>query len=51
MSSAHGPVVDSRIKTLDAGIPMLYIESEVKVAEHNSSADHSSKSRKIELLT
>ena len=34
-----GPAVDSRIKTSDAGIPLLQSESEVRAAEHSSSAD------------
>jgi hypothetical protein len=34
-----GPAVDSRIKTPDAGIPLLQSESEVRAAEHSSSAD------------
>ena len=34
-----GPAVDSRIKTSDAGIPVIQSESEVRAAEHSSSAD------------
>ena len=34
-----GPAVDSRIKTPDAGISLLQSESEVRAAEHSSSAD------------
>ena len=31
-----GPTVHSRIKTLDVGILVLYINIEVRAAEHNS---------------
>jgi len=34
-----GPTVDSRIKTPDAGIPLLQSNSEVRAAEHFSSAE------------
>ena len=34
-----GPAVDLRIKTPDTGIPVLQSESEVRAAEHSSSAD------------
>ena len=34
-----GPAVDSRIKTLDVGIPVLQTESEVRVVKHNSSVE------------
>jgi hypothetical protein len=30
-----GPIVDSRIKLLDVGIPMFQFESEVRAVEHN----------------
>jgi hypothetical protein len=33
-----GPVVDSRIKPLDVGIPLLHVEYEVMGDEHNSSS-------------
>jgi hypothetical protein len=33
------PAIDSRIKPLDARIPVLQIEYEVRAAEHNSSAE------------
>ena len=34
-----GPVKDSRIKPLNARIPVFQIEFEVKAAEHNSSIE------------
>ena len=40
ISCVQRPAVDSRIKTLDAGIPLLQTESEFKAAEHSSSAEY-----------
>ena len=34
-----GLVVDSRLKNLDVGILVLWIESEVEAIEHNASAE------------
>ena len=34
-----GPIVDSRIKTLGAGIPMLQTEFEVMATKHDSLAE------------
>ena len=39
MSCVRGPTIDSRIETLDVGIPLLQIKYEVKVDEHCSSSE------------
>lgn len=39
MSRVQGAAIDSRIKLPDAGIPVLQTDSEVRAAEHSSSAE------------
>ena len=36
-----GPTVDSRIKTLDVGVPLPHTQFEVKAPEHNLSIEYS----------